>query len=100
MRFCSLRRKNHSPPWRFLRVGLGMFFLVPVALFAAEYQGQNVDGSRYCGFARLLETGKYYSVTVVFDHNRVNVRLESGKGLDLTIDEQSVEDPEEVLATD
>ena len=81
-------------------MGVPLFFLLPGALFAAEYQGQNVDGWRYCAFARSLETGKYYPVSVVFDHKRANVRLKYGQNLDLTLDEQSVEDPEEVLATD
>ena len=96
MYFCTLRQ----PQCNFLRVAVLLYCLLPVTLFAADYRGQNVDGPRYSAFARSLETGKYYPASIVFDHSRANVRLESGKSLDLTLDEQSVEDPEEVLATD
>jgi hypothetical protein len=69
-------------------------------LFGAEYQSQNVDGARYFGFVRSLQTGKYYSATVLFKHNHAEVRLKSHKNLDLTLDQQTIQDPEEVLATD
>jgi hypothetical protein len=69
-------------------------------LGAAEYQGQNVDGPHYFAFARSLTTGKYYSAKVVFHRDYASVRLESGKMVNLILDDQSVEDPEEVLAKD
>ena len=101
MRFCTSHKKAASPRCRFFRAAAAYLVLfLPVAAFAAEYEGKNVDGLRYCAFARSLETGKYYKASVVFDQNHADVRLESGKRLDFTLEKQAVEDPEEVLATD
>jgi hypothetical protein len=100
MRFSNLRKKAASPRCRFFGTAAYLVLFLPVAAFSAEYEGKNVDGPRYCAFARSLETGKYYKASVVFDQNHADVRLESGKRLDFTLDKQAVEDPEEVLATD
>jgi len=100
MRFSTSRKKAASPRCRFFRAAAYLVLFLPVAALAAEYQGKNVDGPRYCAFARSLETGKYYKASVVFDQNHADVRLESGKWLDFTLEKQAVEDPEEVLATD
>jgi hypothetical protein len=55
----------------------------------------------YWGLARSLDTGKYYTARAVFQQNHANVRLDAGKKkLDLTLDEENIEDPEEVVATD
>jgi hypothetical protein len=54
----------------------------------------------YCGFARSFETGKYYPASVVFENNHANVRLASGKNLELSLDGETIEDPEEVVAAD
>ena len=76
------------------------FFTLSAFLSAAEYRGQNVDGTEYIGFARSLQTGKYYPAAVVFNQGRATVRLKSGQRLQLTLDEPQVDDPEEVIATD
>jgi hypothetical protein len=56
---------------------------------------------RYSVFAQSLDTGKYYTARAVFHQNNANVRLDSGKKkLDLILDEENIEDPEEVVATD
>jgi hypothetical protein len=100
MRFSTSRQHFVLLGSRLLRGTTYLFLLLPVSIFAALYQGQNVDGHRYGAFARSLETGKYYPVSVTFDHSRANILFDSGKKLDLILDEESVEDPEEVLATD
>ena len=74
--------------------------LIPAQANGAEYQGQKVDGVRYWGFARSLDTGKYYPARVIFEQNHASVRLTSGRRLELLLDKEIVEDPEEVLATD
>ncbi len=94
----ALSKNRRLPSARALLAAL--FFLASFTLLGAEYQGQNVDGPRYCGFVRSLTTGNYYPVSAVFEREHADVRLGSGKRLDLTLEEQTIEDPEEVLATD
>ena len=77
-----------------------VFLLMTLSRFGAERGGQKVDGMWYCGFARSFETGKYYPASVVFENNHANVRLASGRKLELTMDEETIEDPEEVVAAD
>lgn len=77
-----------------------LFVLLPSFVYGAQYQGQNVDGRRFCGYARSLQTGKYYPATVMFDYDRVNLRLKSGQKIELTLDKPNVDDPEEVVAID
>ena len=72
---------------------------LPVAAFGAHYGGQKVDGPRYGAFARSLDTGRYYAGKVVFDRDRANVQLDSGKTIILTLEEENIQDPEEVIAT-
>jgi hypothetical protein len=79
---------------------VSLLCLLPVVLFCAEYQGHNVDGRQSCAFAHSLEMGNYYQANIVLGSNYVSVRFESGARLDLILDKQSVEDPEEVLAID
>jgi hypothetical protein len=101
MRISTLRKETAAARrYKFLALTTLLFLLLNAALFAAEYQGQNVDGPRYWGFARSLQTGTYYPASVVFDREHASVRLESGKKLDLTLEKPCVEDPEEVLASD
>src|SRR5215472_9292511 len=77
-----------------------VFLLMTLSRFGAERGGQKVDGMWYCSFARSFETGKYYAARVVFENNHANVRLASGKKLELSLDEETIEDPEEVGAAD
>ena len=77
-----------------------LFLLLSVMAVAADYQGQNVDRTKYLGFARSLATGNYYPASAVFERDHANVRLESGKKLDLVLDQATIEDPEEILAVD
>jgi len=77
-----------------------MFLFITLAAFGAQYDGQKVDGCRYWGSARSLDTGKYYPASVVFEQNHAIVNLESGKRLDLTLDDETIEDPEEVIGAD
>ena len=72
---------------------------LPAAAFGAHYGGHRVDGPRYCAFARSFDSGRYYAARVVFDQNRASVQLDSGRTLVLTLDEENIEDPEEVMAT-
>lgn len=67
---------------------------------AADFDGFRVDKVSHHGFARSLQTGRYYPATVVFEHKQAFVDLPSNKRLDLTLEEETIEDPEEILATD
>jgi hypothetical protein len=77
-----------------------LIYLFVTLAYGAQYEGQKVDGCRYWGFARSLDTGKYYPASVVFEQDHAIVNLESGKRLDLTLDDETIEDPEEVIGTD
>jgi len=79
---------------------LGALLLITFAAFGAQYQGKKIDGVRYWGFARSIDTGKYYPARVVFEHNHANVRLETGQQVQLNLDSEIIEDPEEVVASD
>ena len=95
----SFPNKYSLRGWR-LGFAAILFVLFPSFAYGAKYQGQNVNGRRFCGYARSLQTGKYYPATVVFNNDHVNVRLNSGLKIELTLDKPNVDDPEEVLATD
>ena len=87
-----------------LRKALAMTVLfllwTPLAAIGAEYQGRKVDGLRYRSFVHSLVTCKYYPASVVFEQNLATVHLASGKTLELTLDEEAIDDPEEVVAID
>jgi hypothetical protein len=46
-----------------------------------------------------LNTGRYYAARVAFDQNRASVQFDSGKKIVLTLEEENIQDPEEVIAT-
>ena len=92
---------KNKKPWGFLRAKPLILLLVSASIaLAADYQGQNVDRTKYLGFARSLATGNYYPASAVFERDHANVRLESGKKLELVLDKATIEDPEEILAVD
>jgi hypothetical protein len=74
--------------------------ILPLTAFGAHYDGHKVDGLQYRAFARSLDTGRYYAARVVFDRNRAFVQLSSGKTLVAKLDDENIDDPEEVIATD
>jgi len=104
MYFFALRERRLRPLSWFRRqkqLILGApLLLITSAAFGAQYQGKKVDGMGYWCFARSVDTGKYYPARVVFEHNHANVRLETCQQLQLTLDEEIIEDPEEVVASD
>jgi hypothetical protein len=69
-------------------------------VFAAHFDGENIDGPQYPAFARSLVTGRYYSARVIFDRDRATVQFGTGTALALTLDDENIEDPEEVIGTD
>ena len=74
--------------------------LLPLTGFAAHFDGENIDGPQYPAFARSLNTGRYYSARVIFDRDRATVQFGTGTALALTLDNENIEDPEEVIGTD
>ena len=64
--------------------------ILPLTAFGAHYDGHKVDGLQYRAFARSLDTGRYYAARVVL----------SGKTLVAKLDDENIDDPEEVIATD
>ena len=100
MRSASRRTKWPSKLRNTVAIASFLLLSVSMAAIGAEYQGHKVDGIRFGGVARSLKTGKYYPASIVFERDHVKVNLESGKTVDLTLDNQVFVDPEEVVASD
>lgn len=66
----------------------------------AEYHGSKIDGRQYSGLARGLSGGKYYVASVRFEQDQADVLLGSGKKLQLALDNETIENPEEVIGID
>lgn len=79
---------------------------LPILLLAASlasgvtYQNRSLDGRPFAGFARSVQTGRYYPIEVVFNGKQAVVRLPSGKKFVLLLPQNNIEDPEEIVATD
>jgi hypothetical protein len=82
------------------RLPASLLFLLAVACRGATYRRHTIDGSPYQGFARSLETSKYYPVNVIFDGIHARVRLETGTTFVFKLDSENIQDPEEILAAD
>jgi len=77
------------------------FLLVSTcAPFAAEYQGQDVDGQVYDATAYSYGTSKYYNVTVEFSGDEAIIYFQRGGHITLTLDDEEIDDPHNVSAFD
>ncbi len=86
--------------FRCLTVIAALAGLLPSSAPAADFDGVTVDSVRYSAFARSLRTGRYYPATVVFQGDHAIVDLNTNKKLDLTLEQKTIDDPEEILASD
>jgi hypothetical protein len=77
-----------------------LFLCLTLTAVGAQFAGQKVDGRRHRSFARSLDTGKYYPANMTFEQDHATANLESGKIVDLILDDPTIEDPEEIAATD
>jgi hypothetical protein len=68
--------------------------------FAAEYQGQNVDGQTYDATAFSYDTGKFYNVSVEFDGDEATIFFAKGGHITLTLDDEEIDDPHSISAYD
>jgi hypothetical protein len=81
-----------------LLVVTGLLYAVPAG--AAEYKGRTVDQLKYEGRAFSFGTGKHYDVTYEFDGDEVTLTFEQGATLVLTLDDEEIEDPDAIDASD
>jgi len=69
-------------------------------LWAAEYQGKNIDGERFDCTAYSYSTSKYYYGHVEFNGDEATVYLPSGGYVLLTLDDEELDDPSSISAFD
>jgi hypothetical protein len=68
--------------------------------FAAEYQGQDIDGVVYDATAFSYDTGKYYNVSVEFDGDEAIIYFQKGGYIRVTLDDEEIDDPHDISAFD
>jgi hypothetical protein len=68
--------------------------------FAAEYNGQNIDGVVYDAEAFSYETSKYYNVSVEFDGDEAIIFFHNGGHIRVTLDDEEIDDPHSISAFD
>jgi hypothetical protein len=83
----------------FLFVSICTLFLFQ-DVFAAEYNGQNIDGIEYDCSAYSYSTGNYYYVTVVFDGDEAMITFSHGGYIILTLDDAEIGSPNSISAYD
>jgi hypothetical protein len=79
---------------------LALTLLTPVAPFAAEYQGRNIDGEVYDATVFSYGTSRYYNVSVEFDGDEAIIFFPKGGRLRLTLDDEEIDDPHDISAFD
>lgn len=65
---------------------------------AAEYKGQDIDGTNYNCTAYSYSTGNYYYVTVEFQGSDCYIYFSNGGYITVTLDEEVIEDPSSISA--
>ena len=68
--------------------------------FAAEYNGENIDGQSFDATAYSYDTSKYYNVTVEFQGDEAIVFMPNGGRIRLTLDDEEIGDPHSIQAYD
>ncbi len=71
-----------------------------IKLFAAEYNGRNIDGYEFDCTAYSYSTGKYYYVTVEFSYNEALISFSNGGYIILTMDDEVIDDPSAISCYD
>ena len=75
-------------------------FLLASTIYAAEYQGRNIDGIEFDCTAYSYDTGKWYFVTVEFDGDEATITFSNGGHITITLDDEVIEDPSSIDAYD
>ena len=83
-----------------VKIYLPMLLLAASLASGATYENRSLDGKPFAGFARSVQTGRYYPVEVVFNGKQAVVRLPSGNKFVLLLPENDIENTEEIVATD
>lgn len=68
--------------------------------FAAEYNGNDVDGESFSASAYSYSTGKYYDVSVEFSGDEAEISFKNGGHITLTLDDEEIDDPHAISAYD
>jgi hypothetical protein len=77
------------------------FFLSSTSLpFAAEYQGQNIDGQVYDATVFSYATGQYYNASGEFDGDEAIIFFANGGSIKVTLDDEEIDDPQSISAFD
>ena len=85
--------------FRLMMLLAGLFLFVSTSN-TAEYNGQNIDGVEHDATAYSYDTGKYYNVTVAFSGDEATITFTNGHSIDLTLDDEEIEDPHSIDAFD
>src|SRR5713226_112526 len=85
---------------RSLVLCLALLLTNPTLPFAAEYQGQDVDGQVYDATAFSYGTGKYYNVSVEFEGDEATIFFAKGGHITVTLDDEEIDDPHSISAYD
>ena len=77
-----------------------LLLLCPSVLFAAEYQGRDLDGEVYNATAYSYDTGNFYNVTVTFSGDDATIYFPKGGHITVTLDDEGIDDPSNISAYD
>jgi len=69
-------------------------------IYAAEYNGKNIDGIEFDCSAYSYDTGNWYYVTVEFDGDEATITFSNGGYITLTLDNEVIDDPSAIEAFD
>ncbi|MFI5141802.1 MAG: hypothetical protein ACHQII_05555 [Bacteroidia bacterium] len=70
------------------------------SVYAAEYQGSDVDGNSYTCTAFSYGTGKYYYLTCEFSGTDIYLYFANGGHIVVSMDDQEIDDPSSISAFD
>ncbi|MGB9430252.1 MAG: hypothetical protein WCC11_10350 [Gammaproteobacteria bacterium] len=83
---------------RWLIAVLAGAFCLPV--FAANYNGVDIDGETYSCQAYSYDTSEYYNVDVEFDGDQAILHFENGGTRTLDLDDEDIDDLSSISAYD
>ena len=70
------------------------------SLYAAEYQGSNIDGESYSCTAYSYSTSKYYYLTCEFSGSDVYLYFNNGSHILISLSDDEIDDPSSISAYD
>jgi len=75
-------------------------FLGAGVTVAAEYLGQDVDGTSYSCTAFSYSTSRYYDLTCEFSGDEVTLYFPKGGHISVSMDSEEIDDPNSISAFD